>query len=295
MADTMQSDQSGGWRGKVALAALVLSLFGVLWFFIGAGGTKLGLWDWKVGFGKLTMGWGPKIVMAGLGFAVLAMVISLIQAPRKRPFILALAALLVSGLSMGRLVAAKGNAERLPPLHDIQTDWTNPIQPSPALLAARQASGGYNKIEDAPVIEDNAKGNWPGMEGRLVSEVQEEAEFDPEKTKKEVNAPYPKIETLVYPSVTVDMAYNAALAAVNAQGWDVVTAEPENGKIEATATTFWFEFKDDVLVRVLPEGEHGARVDVRSVSRVGLSDLGANAKRVNELLDDIDREVVAGG
>ncbi|MCA8904377.1 MAG: DUF1499 domain-containing protein, partial [Hyphomonas sp.] len=63
---------------------------------------------------------------------------------------------------------------------------------------------------------------------------------------------------------------------------------PQNGHIEATDTTFWFEFKDDVMIRVLPDGADGARIDARSVSRVGLSDLGANAKRVNMLLDDIE-------
>ncbi len=278
--------QNGGWRGYVAGAALGFSVFAALWFFIAAGGTKLGLWDWKVGFGKLAMGWGPNLVMAALAVSLVALVISLIQAPRKRPFMLAAAALLVAGLSLGRLAATKANAERLPPLHDIQTDWANPIMPTPALVAARAASGGYNPIEEAPVIEDAAKKNWPGMEGRLVSEVQEEAEFNPERTKKEVNAPYPRIETLVLPSVSFDMAYQAALDTVNDRGWTVVTAEPEEGRIEATDTTFWFEFKDDVLIRVMPDGE-GSRIDVRSTSRVGLSDLGANSKRVKLFLEDL--------
>ncbi|HPE48578.1 MAG TPA: DUF1499 domain-containing protein [Hyphomonas sp.] len=288
MADSTSSDQNGGWRGKFAGLALAVAVFGVLWFFIAAGGTKLGLWDWKVGFIKLTMGWGPKIVQGALGLSVLAIILSLVAAPRKRPFMLALGALLISGLSMGRLIAAKANAERLPPLHDIQTDWTNPIMPSAALLAARDSTGGYNKIEEAPVIPDNANARWPGTGGRLVSEVQEEAEFDPDRQRKEVSAPYPKIETLVLPSVSFDMAYQAALDTVEAKGWKVVTADPQNGHIEATDTTFWFEFKDDVMIRVLPDGADGARIDARSVSRVGLSDLGANAKRVNMLLDDIE-------
>jgi uncharacterized protein (DUF1499 family) len=53
--------------------------------------------------------------------------------------------------------------------------------------------------------------------------------------------------------------------------------------VEATDTTFWFGFKDDVVVRVRPEGE-GSRIDVRSMSRVGVSDLGANAERVRKFL-----------
>ena len=283
--------QDGGWRGKFAGFALALSIFGALWFFIAAGGTKLGLWDWKVGFGTLAMKWGPRIVLAALGVSVLAIIVALIKAPRKRPMMLALGALLIAGLSFGRILATKGNAERLPPLHDIQTDWSNPIMPTPALVSARAASGGYNAIEEAPVVADGANNRWPGMGGRLVSEVQEEAEFDPDVQKKEVSAPYPQIDTLVLPSVPFDMAYQAAYDTVTGKGWTIVTAEPQEGRIEATDTTFWFEFKDDVMIRVLPDGEHGSRIDVRSVSRVGLSDLGANAKRVHNLLGDIEQAV----
>ena len=75
----------------------------------------------------------------------------------------------------------------------------------------------------------------------------------------------------------------AALAA--AQGWEVVDVNPEQGTVEATATTFWFGFKDDVVVRVRPEGS-GSKVDVRSISRVGLSDLGANAARIEAFLGE---------
>lgn len=288
-----ETSQNGGWRGWVSSFALALSVFGALWFFIAAGGTKLGLWDWKVGFGTLSMQWGPKIVLAALAVALLAILISLVQAPRKRPFMLALAALLVAGLSFGRILATKENAERLPPLHDVQTDWSNPIMPTPALVSARAASGGYNSIESAPVItlDDEQQKRWPGMEGRLVSEVQEEAEFDPDRQRKEVSAPYPQIEPLILPAVPFDMAYQAALDTVNKRGWKIVTAEPQEGRIEATDTTFWFEFKDDIMIRVRPEGEQGSRIDVRSTSRVGLSDLGANAKRVKMLLDDIETAV----
>ena len=87
------------------------------------------------------------------------------------------------------------------------------------------------------------------------------------------------------------MAYQAALDTVNAKGWKIVTAEPEEGRIEATETSFWFEFKDDIMIRVLPEGESGSRIDVRSVSRVGLSDLGANAKRVKLFLEDLETRI----
>jgi uncharacterized protein (DUF1499 family) len=69
-------------------------------------------------------------------------------------------------------------------------------------------------------------------------------------------------------------------------GWEIVAADPTNGRIEATATTFWFGFKDDVVVRVTPV-DRGSRIDVRSVSRVGRSDVGTNAKRITAYLKRI--------
>jgi uncharacterized protein (DUF1499 family) len=66
-------------------------------------------------------------------------------------------------------------------------------------------------------------------------------------------------------------------------GWEIVAADVAAGRIEATATTPWFGFRDDIVVRVAPASA-GSRIDVRSVSRVGKSDLGANAKRIRAFL-----------
>ena len=63
---------------------------------------------------------------------------------------------------------------------------------------------------------------------------------------------------------------------------------PAEGRLEATETTRWFGFKDDVVVRVSPTSD-GSRVDVRSVSRVGQSDLGVNARRIRAFLDPLSR------
>jgi uncharacterized protein (DUF1499 family) len=71
-------------------------------------------------------------------------------------------------------------------------------------------------------------------------------------------------------------------------GWTIVAAEPAAGRIEATATTRWLGFKDDVVVRIRPDAG-GSRVDVRSVSRVGKSDLGTNARRIREYLGRLGR------
>ena len=65
-------------------------------------------------------------------------------------------------------------------------------------------------------------------------------------------------------------------------GWEILAAEKGEGRIEATDTTFWFGFKDDVVIRIQP-AETGSRIDVRSASRVGVGDLGVNATRIPPL------------
>ena len=66
-------------------------------------------------------------------------------------------------------------------------------------------------------------------------------------------------------------------------GWELLESDPAGLRIEATDRTFWFGFADDVVVRITEAGD-GSRVDVRSLSRVGGGDLGANANRVREYL-----------
>jgi len=83
-------------------------------------------------------------------------------------------------------------------------------------------------------------------------------------------------------------AFDAALAAARDMGWEIVDANPGQGRIEATDTTFWFGFKDDVVIRVAPT-KTGSRVDVRSLSRAGRSDVGTNAKRIRAFLSRLNR------
>ena len=75
--------------------------------------------------------------------------------------------------------------------------------------------------------------------------------------------------------------YDRALSALNTMGLEITAAVPEEGRIEAVASTFWFRFKDDVVVRIQAEGNQ-TRVDARSLSRVGRGDLGANGLRLQE-------------
>jgi len=79
--------------------------------------------------------------------------------------------------------------------------------------------------------------------------------------------------------VPADKAFAKSHAAAEMMGWEILRSDAKSGRIEAVATTFWFGFKDDVTVQVASVGQ-GSRVEVRSKSRVGKGDSGANAKRI---------------
>jgi len=95
---------------------------------------------------------------------------------------------------------------------------------------------------------------------------------------------YPDIQPLVL-QVNAEQAFNRALTVVRDLGWNVVANDRDAGRIEAVDTTFWFGFKDDVVIRVREMNPGSTRIDVRSKSRVGVGDLGTNARRVRTLLD----------
>ena len=93
---------------------------------------------------------------------------------------------------------------------------------------------------------------------------------------------YPELRALEV-AVPPAQALERARAAARELGWEIVAADPAAGRLEAVSTTRWFGFKDDIAVRISASGS-GSRIDVRSKSRVGRSDLGANAKRIQDFL-----------
>jgi uncharacterized protein (DUF1499 family) len=105
---------------------------------------------------------------------------------------------------------------------------------------------------------------------------------DLEKASQLQAKAYPRIQPLMLEAPPAQ-AFAAALAMAREMGWEIAAEDAKAGRIAAVATTFWFGFKDDVEVRVTPL-DKGSRVDVRSKSRVGKGDAGANAKRVREYL-----------
>jgi uncharacterized protein (DUF1499 family) len=82
-----------------------------------------------------------------------------------------------------------------------------------------------------------------------------------------------------------DVVFGEALATAKSMGWKIKEENLEEGRIDATDTTFWYGFDDDVTIRLRDGKGGGTIVDVRSLSRIGGSDLGKNADRVGKFLE----------
>ena len=125
-------------------------------------------------------------------------------------------------------------------------------------LAAAVPIAGYVKARSAPPLHDIST--------------------DPKEQTELQRKAYPDIQPLRL-AVAPNIAFERAKGAIEEMGWQIVREDPSAGRIEAVATTFWFGFKDDVVIRVSADGT-GSRIDVRSKSRVGVGDLGTNAQRI---------------
>jgi uncharacterized protein (DUF1499 family) len=87
-----------------------------------------------------------------------------------------------------------------------------------------------------------------------------------------------------------ERVFEAALATAATEGWDVTANDRDRGEIQAVATTSLLRFKDDVTITVAHDGD-GTLVNVRSHSRIGKGDLGANARRIRRFQTDLARRL----
>ena len=248
-------------RRKVHKFALIFILLLPVWFMLAGLGSRIGLWSWQFGLGKMTGTIGPVLLMLGLVVGVVCLLLALFIRPRKGLGISAIAILLpVAGMMMAGSIKSK--AAQLPFIHDITTDTQNPPEFTQVILSERAEVEGVNPVDYIGKMEND-------RDKELVSVLQTRA--------------YPDISTLVV-SDGPDVVFGEAKAAAASLGWKVKSESVETGIIEATDTTFWYGFKDDIVIRIAPSEGGGSVVDIRSVSRVGKSDIGANAKRIRAFL-----------
>ncbi len=241
---------------RFAILAFVVAAVGAVCAVASGPGYRLGWWALPTAFNLLKYAFF--IGLAGLVLGIVAAVRTW-TAAHLRGFWLAALAVVVGLLVAGTLYQWLLQAKRVPPIHDITTD---PTHPAPFVAVVPLRKGAANPIE------------YGGPE---VYAQQQKA--------------YPDIQPL-HLNVPRERAFQAVEQAARAMKWQIDADVPNEGRLEATATTFWFGFKDDVAVRVNPDGA-GSRVDVRSVSRIGKSDVGTNAKRVRAFLAKVKQEVGA--
>ncbi len=153
---------------------------------------------------------------------------------------------------------------------------------------------GY-RASKLPAIHDitTDPGNPPRFEALVRQRPPGSSEYPGVAVARAQSAAYPDIAPLQV-AAPAKVAYDVALALVTKRKWLVAAARPPAGRreavIEAVARTPIMGFRDDVVIRVSAVGA-GARVDMRSASRYGLHDFGANAARIRSLLEDIDDAV----
>ena len=230
---------------KFARITVLLAVVAALLLLSAGPGTRFGLWEYGTGF--QLMRWA---FFGGVAAALLAVVLLVVPRTRRAAGPMLLAALVIGILTAWIPWNGLQTVRSLPFIHDITTDTADP----PVFVAV------------LPLRADAA--NPPEYPGEEVAAMQREA--------------YPDVQPL---DTTLDPAeaFARAEAVARDMGWEIVVVAPEEGRIEATATTFWFGFKDDVVIRVRPTAQ-GSRVDIRSKSRVGRSDVGANAARIESFL-----------
>ncbi len=244
------------WRASLLFFA---AIGGSLWGVIASFGSGFGFWGFRSAFVGLQYSFF--LTFAVLCFGTIFIIWDRVK-KNKPSWLLRILALAIAGLYVGYLLTIYFTAQSVPAIHDISTDLADP--PTFQKLSLRS-----DNLDDIPNDDD--------MTG--LSPLQRWTRLHQEA--------YPTIR-----SVRVDMKVAAVITKAERlakdRGWDIAISTPELGRLEATDTTAIFRFKDDVVLRVKPTQDGDASIiDMRSVSRVGQSDLGANAQRVESFLADL--------
>ena len=232
---------------KFAYAAFAVATVSALAALASGLGNRWGFWDYRIALTVLLWAAGGGLAGAALSLAAAAWAG---YRGARRGMLWALIGLLAGVLTFGLPWQMRQRAQELPRIHDITTDTDNPPR---FVVAVALRKGAPNGVEYA---------------GAEIAKQQKQA--------------YPDIVSLDL-NMPLRDAFERCLNVARSLGWEIVAAAPGEGRIEATDRTLFFGFKDDIVIRVTPAGA-GSLVNVRSVSRVGRSDIGTNAKRIRAFL-----------
>lgn len=187
---------------------------------------------------------------------MLLLSIVLLLLPRFAPWRKAIAGralLAIPGTALLLSLASGGGSARI---HDITTDTQDPPT---FTMAAQQRGPGSNPLE---------------IDQTVIAQQQQA---------------YPDLRTLPSP-LPLDEAYSLALQVATDLDWEIYHQDRSAGVIEAVDTTRIMAFKDDVVIRLRSNPQGGTLLDLRSVSRVGEGDIGANAKRIRTFREAFQKQ-----
>jgi uncharacterized protein (DUF1499 family) len=215
-------------------------------------GHRWGWWHYRTGFTVLKGAAYVGIAAAALSLASLIITRPLLL---RQGVVLALAGILIGFLTAGIPWSWLRTVKQVPYIHDITTDTEKPPK-FVAVLPLRKDAANPAEYGGSDIAAQQRKG-------------------------------YPDIVPLRL-TVPPDRVFEQALQVARDMGWEIVDASSGQLRIEATDTTFWFGFKDDVVICITPKPD-GSRIDVRSLSREGKSDVGTNAKRIRAYFRRLER------
>jgi len=249
--------ESAGWISGFA------ALLTPVWFASAAFGTKWGIWDWTFGLNTMTYQWGPRILMFCLLAGLLTLVlmgIHYFSAKRLTGTLMSplLAVLIgVTGLLWsGQVENLRASAAEI---YDFSTDGIDPPHFTPGFAARRTGAS----------MDLDYLGKT-GPDGRPVYEIQHET--------------WPNLVTLQLDEEP-EAVFRRAVFLAREEGWHIGTASQSAGMFEAGTQSLWFGFRDDMVVRIRPDGNGGSLIDMRSLARQPIPDNGRNAQRILDYLD----------
>jgi uncharacterized protein (DUF1499 family) len=247
-----------GAGGKFVFA---LGAGSILLALVAALGSGWGMWHFSLGF-QLLMGAFAAAILAVLLGAAIGWWAKRKGKASPRP--LRWLGMALGGAFALYLLSMVYTARTVPAIHDISTDLADP--PQFKALALREDYLDNIPGKDDPEMRGmNPLQRWAAVHAKSYGDIR---------------------------SVRIGMPVAEAIAKAERiakeRGWEIAASDPIEGRLEATDTTRFFRFKDDVVLRVRPTDDGtGSIIDMRSISRVGVSDLGVNAKRVRSFLADM--------
>jgi len=250
-------------KRKVAAIGLTIAVMGAFVAMISGPGYQAGIWPLFPAFRLLAVG-----VYSAAGASIICAVALLINIIKYKTDFVSRSGAAILGLLIGGVVYYVPSSllnNNPPPIHDVTTDFDNP----PAfieVLPLRETTGAKNT--------HRYKSEWKmgdGENARVINVM--------ELQKKH----FQDIQPVIFEGKGYQEVFQKALQAAKKQHWTIVSVRPELGRIESFDKTPWFGFYDDVVIRVT-EAAGGTKVDIRSNSRIGLGDVGKNARRIRQYI-----------